>query len=549
MARGRGRRVRPLAAQAAPDDRGRHQRRARPPHDLRLVARRRRDVRARSSRSPQHAVVPPDLAARGLATFDADPSYLDGSSFDFDGDTVTLQVPGAHNRRNAAAALTAIELAGGTSRKPPSALGDLRGRRPALRGLGTTATARCVVDDYAHHPTEVRATIEAARTLDAAPRRRAASSRTCTRARSARPRAFGAGAGAGRPRRRPRRLSGARARRGLPGRHRPARRRGRPPTPAGGKRVAWMRTHATARDVPRKRAARRRPAADDGRGRRRTRSAGRSYRRDRRNGVEAPRQWSPDRHSPWPAPLRSASARRRARARGRRLDVAARLQPRRGRATSRSRASPPPTASRSAPRSRARRAGDDHAARARAGPARGDRDLRSVGDAARSTTDFPHKLTIQVIERQPVAALAAQGRAPRSRSPATGIVLRGVTAERDLPSLVAQAPRRPARGSPTGARCDALAVAGAAPEPLLRRSERARGRRHAASSSTLQNGPELVFGSDADARAKWVAAARVLAESLGRRARPIWTFGFPVGWPQEGSLRSLRPTPEPEPST
>jgi cell division protein FtsQ len=30
---------------------------------------------------------------------------------------------------------------------------------------------------------------------------------------------------------------------------------------------------------------------------------------------------------------------------------------------------------------------------------------------------------------------------------------------------------------------------------------------------TLKNGPELVFGSAADARAKWIAAARVLAES------------------------------------
>ena len=49
VARGRGRRVRPLAAEAAPDDRGGHQRGARPPHDLRLAARRRRARSAPSS--------------------------------------------------------------------------------------------------------------------------------------------------------------------------------------------------------------------------------------------------------------------------------------------------------------------------------------------------------------------------------------------------------------------------------------------------------------------------------------------------------------------
>ena len=41
------------------------------------------------------------------------------------------------------------------------------GRR--FERLGTTAAGALVVDDYAHHPTEVRATIEAARTLE--PRR------------------------------------------------------------------------------------------------------------------------------------------------------------------------------------------------------------------------------------------------------------------------------------------------------------------------------------------------------------------------------------------
>ena len=117
-----------------------------------------------------------------------------------------------------------------------------------------------------------------------------------------------------------------------------------------------------------------------------------------------------------------------------------------------------------------------------------------------------------MIERQPVAALATKGERARSRSPATGIVLRGVTAERDLPSLVARRRPRSGRSSPTGGRCGALTIAGAAPDELLRRSnELAVNERGVV--VTLQNGPELVFGSADDARAKWIAAARVLAES------------------------------------
>ncbi len=92
-----------------------------------------------------------------------------GSRFDFDGIEVTLSVPGAHNARNAAAALTAIKLAGADVARAAAALADFEGAGRRFERLGTTAAGALVVDDYAHHPTEVRATIEAARTL--APRR------------------------------------------------------------------------------------------------------------------------------------------------------------------------------------------------------------------------------------------------------------------------------------------------------------------------------------------------------------------------------------------
>jgi UDP-N-acetylmuramate--alanine ligase len=88
-----------------------------------------------------------------------------GSRFAFDGVEVVLPVPGAHNARNAAAALTAARLAGADVAQAAAALASFAGAGRRFERLGTTAAGALVVDDYAHHPTEVRATIEAARTL------------------------------------------------------------------------------------------------------------------------------------------------------------------------------------------------------------------------------------------------------------------------------------------------------------------------------------------------------------------------------------------------
>ena len=80
-----------------------------------------------------------------------------------------LKVPGLHNVRNAAAALAVtVELGASVD----SALGALAefagvGRRFELVGSASGVT---VVDDYAHHPTEIAATLEGAR--QAYPRRR-----------------------------------------------------------------------------------------------------------------------------------------------------------------------------------------------------------------------------------------------------------------------------------------------------------------------------------------------------------------------------------------
>jgi len=90
----------------------------------------------------------------------------------YDGDTlgeVALAVPGEHNVRNALAALGAGLAFGLEVPDMAPGLAAFRGVERRFQLLGE-ADGAWVVDDYAHHPTEVRATIEAAR--GAAPDRR-----------------------------------------------------------------------------------------------------------------------------------------------------------------------------------------------------------------------------------------------------------------------------------------------------------------------------------------------------------------------------------------
>lgn len=72
-----------------------------------------------------------------------------------------IRIPGLHNVRNAAAALIAAIIAGLDSSDAARALDDFRGaaRRFDIRGVVDGVT---VVDDYAHHPTEVSALMDAA---------------------------------------------------------------------------------------------------------------------------------------------------------------------------------------------------------------------------------------------------------------------------------------------------------------------------------------------------------------------------------------------------
>jgi UDP-N-acetylmuramate--alanine ligase len=93
----------------------------------------------------------------------------DGCRFRWRGLDVALRVPGEHNAHNAAAALEAAVLAGADAAGAVAALGDFPGTSRRFEAVGSTAAGATVYDDYAHHPTAVRATLTAARTLE--PRR------------------------------------------------------------------------------------------------------------------------------------------------------------------------------------------------------------------------------------------------------------------------------------------------------------------------------------------------------------------------------------------
>jgi UDP-N-acetylmuramate--alanine ligase len=75
---------------------------------------------------------------------------------------VSLQVPGEYNVRNALAVLSVTSVLGLSRRKAAQALGAFTGtgRRFQLRG---EVNGISIFDDYAHHPTEIKATLAGAR--------------------------------------------------------------------------------------------------------------------------------------------------------------------------------------------------------------------------------------------------------------------------------------------------------------------------------------------------------------------------------------------------
>jgi len=76
---------------------------------------------------------------------------------------ITLQVPGLHNVKNSLAAFAVADQQGLEIEKVARALSGYRGtdRRFDIKG---EAAGILIIDDYAHHPTEIKSTLAAART-------------------------------------------------------------------------------------------------------------------------------------------------------------------------------------------------------------------------------------------------------------------------------------------------------------------------------------------------------------------------------------------------
>jgi cell division protein FtsQ len=130
----------------------------------------------------------------------------------------------------------------------------------------------------------------------------------------------------------------------------------------------------------------------------------------------------------------------------------------------------------------------------------------------RVDADFPHGLTIEVVEHAPVALLGTDRGVPATGG---GHLLRGLRTG-DLPVIAVKADPGGARVTDAGT-LSALAIAAAAPPQLRVRAERIfsgpRGLK-----VVLSDGPRLLFGGRSDARAKWAAATRVLAEPSAQGA-------------------------------
>lgn len=103
----------------------------------------------------------------GLTPYDAPgaASGPGGTTFEWRGRSVCLRVPGVHNAVNAAGALEAAVLAGADPDLAVDGITSFAGTGRRFERRGETASGAVVIDDYAHHPTEVAATIAAARSL------------------------------------------------------------------------------------------------------------------------------------------------------------------------------------------------------------------------------------------------------------------------------------------------------------------------------------------------------------------------------------------------
>ncbi|HEV3378866.1 MAG TPA: FtsQ-type POTRA domain-containing protein [Thermoleophilaceae bacterium] len=125
------------------------------------------------------------------------------------------------------------------------------------------------------------------------------------------------------------------------------------------------------------------------------------------------------------------------------------------------------------------------------------------------TTDFPHGLNIHVVEHVPAAV--AVGESGRVAVAGDGTILQGVPVEKRLPTVEVEGAVGVERLRDPTALASA-AIAGAAPAELRGRLSEVGEDGRLGQVAQLRNGPEVIFGDATRVRAKWAAAATVLAD-------------------------------------
>jgi cell division protein FtsQ len=129
--------------------------------------------------------------------------------------------------------------------------------------------------------------------------------------------------------------------------------------------------------------------------------------------------------------------------------------------------------------------------------------------------DFPHKLTIEIVENRPVAKLVAGGREVAVAP--DGTVLEGAEVSGSLPSV--RVGFLPGKGRMANGQARQLvAVAGAAPPRLLARVSSLSFQNGRGAVAQLERGPAIYFGHTSQLAAKWTAAAGVLAQGESQGA-------------------------------
>jgi cell division protein FtsQ len=150
--------------------------------------------------------------------------------------------------------------------------------------------------------------------------------------------------------------------------------------------------------------------------------------------------------------------------------------------------------------------------------------------------DFPDTLRIHVRERRMVAVVALGG--ARTAVSADGRLLHGVEPPPTLPQIEGAKVVASDRLDDGGA-MGAVAVLAKAPPALHPRVERAR-RSDRGLVLEMRAGPDLIFGDRSRVRAKWAAAARVLAEPSA-----VGAVYLDLRLPERVAAGGVAPTPDP----